>query len=265
MAFHKKLGVIGYGNMSGAIISGMLSCSAIKPHDITVYDIDSEKLKAATLEGLCISPTISGLCGCEYILFAVKPQNAPKVYESFNSDFKNCSIISIMAGITKKAITEGTGISKVCRCMPNTPAIIKKGVTAIDTESLTTAGKDFVVCMFKSIGEVELIAESLMNAVTAVSGSGPAYVYSFIDAYIKAAIKCGLTSKQAQKLVIGTVIGATEMVKNRTDNIENLISSVCSKGGTTERAVAVLKENNLTGIFESALSAAKVRAEELSR
>lgn len=263
MEFTYKLGFIGFGNMANAVYNGIVD-KIIKKSDIILYDIDSEKLKNAQDKGLSVAASNQEIFDlCEYIVLAVKPQQAANIFSSING--KKNTLISIMAGVTKKVISKFLPNCKVVRCMPNSPALIGKGITAIDCFDLDKNKRDFVLNLFSAVGETVELKEALMDAVTSISGSGPAYIYLFLDALIKAGMENGLDYKTSKKLSIQTLIGSAEMVKQTDTPIENLIEAVCSKGGTTIEAVKVFKDKNFEEIINDSVRACYNRAKELSK
>lgn len=267
MKFNYKLGVIGYGNMAGAICKGIISNGVCNISDILIFDINEQKIIKAKSQGFACSDSIKDIAlQCGYILLSIKPQNAYNVFADLSPHIKEDNIIiSIMAGFLKQNIGKGLNTNKICRCMPNTPAFVSKGITAIDSSNLNIEEKKFVFDIFNSIGDAIEIEEKFMNAVTAVSGSGPAYVYLFIKHYINAAKVLGLNQNQSERLVLSTLCGAAEMVKTSSQSIDNLIDNVCSKGGTTIEGVTVLNKNGFEQIIKDCVKAAYNRAEELSK
>ena len=177
-------------------------------------------------------------------------------------------IISIMAGIKKNAIKNSFGLSavKVARCMPNLPCSIGSGVIGVDMSDFNNNIDDveFISNVFNCIGTVLSIDESKMDAVTAISGSGPAYVFMFIESLVDAGVKYGLSRNEAKILAVQTLIGSAEMVERDEQPISELIGQVCSKGGTTIEAVKSLEDNNFRKVIEDAVSACVKRSKELS-
>lgn len=266
MKHYYQLGVIGYGNMADAILNGAISLNACKIEEICIYDINNEKITEAKNKGFATAEKISDITeNCKYVFLSIKPQSAEEVFENLKNFLHDNIFISIMAGITKEKIHNALKNIKVCRCMPNTPALIGKGVTAIDASEINSTDKVFIINLFNSVGQTLEIEEKYMNAVTAVSGSGPAFVYKFIGAYIEAAKNIGLSEKNAEKLVLHTVTGAAEMINQRDTEINTLINRVCSKGGTTIEGINTLEKNHFDKIINECVNAAYKRAEELSK
>lgn len=264
-----KLGVIGGGFMASAILKGAIYSDFLKPKKIIVADASKEALDKLSYLG--VNTTLNNrdvADNCEFLLFAVKPQNFLAVADSLRG-LPVEKIITIMAGVKKQKIKEllfGEDI-KVARAMPNLPCSIGSGMTAVDLSDFESSVDDcaFIESIFNSLGNVLTVPEEKLNAVTGISGSGPAYVYMFIDGLIKAGVKQGLTEDEAKTLAVSTVFGGADMVGHSEDKtLDELISAVCSKGGTTIQAVDSFKKDELYGVIDRAVSACVKRAEELS-
>ena len=260
-----KLGVVGAGFMSTAIVKGAINSAILKNTDIIVSDINENSLAKIKELGVDVTKDNFLLCNqAEFVLFAIKPQNLSDVLDGI----KNCScckFISIMAGIKKDRIKSFFPNCFVARCMPNTPCSVGKGAVGIDSTDFVN--KDdvlFIESLFNSFARVVMLSEAKMNAVTGVGGSSPAYFYLFLKGIIEAGVKQGLTEQEARLLATSTMIGAGEMVlTNANKSIDELIQAVCSKGGTTIEAVKVYNEYNLTAITEKAVGACVKRSFEL--
>jgi pyrroline-5-carboxylate reductase len=204
----------------------------------------------------------------EFLLFAVKPQSFPEVAASIKGVCPE-KVITIMAGVKKAYIKNslGVGLIKVARCMPNLPCSIGSGMMGIDMSDFNSNvdDTDFITNLFDNMGQVLSISEDKLDAVTGISGSGPAYVFMFIDSLIDAGVKQGLTRDEAKTLAVQTVIGGAEMVQHEQQKtLPELILSVCSKGGTTIEAVKVFENNNFSDIISDAVDACVKRSKELS-
>ena len=260
-----RLGVIGAGFMSNAIINGAIGSGFLKADDIIVSDINDEALKRLADKGVNTSKSNSVTANSsEYVLFAVKPQN----FKEIACDLQNCScnkFISIMAGVKKVNIKKYINGKSVARCMPNTPCSIGFGAVGIDdTDYSEENDKNFVRGLFASFATVVPVEEILLNAVTGVSGSSPAYFYLFIKSIVDAGVKNGLKREDALKLAVNTMIGSGKMIiQNNDKTLEELIASVCSKGGTTIEAMNVFNQNGLEKTVDEAVGACIKRAEEL--
>ncbi len=260
-----KLGVIGGGFMAQAIIGGI---DFIKPKKIIVSDPSAAAREKLTYLGVNVTENNRDVAdNCEYLLLAVKPQTFPAVAESLKGVPVE-KVISIMAGVKKQVIRDALfGQTKVVRVMPNLPCSIGFGMTAIDLADFENDVDDcaFVQEIFNRIGNVLVVPDEKLNAVTGISGSGPAYVYLFIDGLIKAGIAQGLDEEEAKTLAVNTVVGGAEMVVHSEDKtIDEMVAAVCSKGGTTIQAVDSFKRDDLEGVIGRAVAACVKRAEELS-
>lgn len=258
------LGVIGFGNMAYAIINGVLTKNVLDAQDICVYDVDEAKRNVAKQKNLCVADSLQELADCsKYLLFSVKPQSFPDVAKSFS--LSNQIIISIMAGVKKEKLSKLTR-GGVARVMPNTPALVGEAMCAVDCGGLFDDQKSFIIKVLSSIGKVIEVEEKEMDAVTAVSGSGPAYVFRFIKAMADAGEKLGLSPDTARLLATQTVLGAAKLAMNADQPLNDLIQSVCSKGGTTIEAMNVFNEGDaLENLVDRAMVACYHRSEELSR
>jgi len=264
MNFKFKLGFIGFGNMAKAIYDGIVLKGVLKNKDIAIFDADAEKSENAKKQKInVLSDNNEIVKTCKYILFAVKPQQAYDIFKNIKPE-QNI-IISIMAGITKAKLQKNLQNCKIVRCMPNTPALIGLGMTAIDCNDLENDERKFVLSIFSSIGKTVELEDKYMDAVTSVSGSGPAYVYMFIDALIDAGVKNGLDYDTSKLLTLQTIVGSYKMVQNTSAPIQNLIDAVCSKGGTTIEAVKVFNDSKFKDIVKKAAEACYKRSVELSK
>ena len=261
----EKLVIIGGGNMGAAILSGIKG-----QYSIILCEKDSQKARTLKKKyGVQLGDFCSAIERSSIILLAVKPQDFEDVLSHLrehNHGGKKL-IISIAAGITTQYIEKrlGKGV-RVIRCMPNLPLLIGQGMTAFCAGRWATK-KDLqsVAGIFKKVGQVVFVQEKWMNAVTAVSGSGPAYVFLFVECFLKAAKKLGFDEKQSKQLVIQTLKGSLELLEKSSDSPQVLRSKVTSKGGTTQAAMDVFLRSKIDKIFEVALKAAAKRAKELAK
>lgn len=264
-----KFGVIGAGFMSHAILKGIVDNNFLSPDQIICADISLYALNRMSDE-LKISTTTNNLevaNNSEFILFAIKPQNFPAVAEEIKSANPK-KIISIMAGVKRSKIKIYFNDNcKVARCMPNLPCSIGKGAMGIDITDYNDKNDfDFIKNIFSCLGEVMPLTEDKLDAVTGVSGSGPAYVYLFIKSLIDAGVEQGLSENEAKTLAIQTVIGGAEMAKVTTDkSLDDLIKAVSSKGGTTIEAMKSFENDGFCEIVKRAVKAATDRSKELSK
>lgn len=264
-----KLGIIGCGFMAQAIIKGAIDSDFLRAKKIIVSDTDTKKLDDVNAEyGIFVTDDNKFVAeNCEFLLFAVKPQNFAEVASKLKSVCPQ-KVISIMAGVKKSVIKNslGVGLIKVARCMPNLPCSVGMGALGVDMVDYNknTDDTDFIYNLFACMGEVLSTTEEKLDAVTGVSGSGPAYTFYFIDCLTDAGIKQGLTPDEARTLAVQTVFGSAAMVLQSDKPLPELIKSVCSKGGTTIEAIKVFEEKGLRSVVDEAVTACVKRSQELS-
>lgn len=267
---NKKIGIIGCGNMGEALL-GRLSNVLEKSVSIMVSELDAAR-RAVIQEKHKIIVEIDNnylVKYCDIIILAVKPQDLENVLrqEVCCGISEEKLLISIAAGITTKYIESIVGDNMpVIRAMPNMPAVIGEAVTAICAGS-GAAKRDMELArkIFSTIGDVVEVEEKHMDAVTAISGSGPAYFFYFIEALAEAAVKLGLDEKTAKELAVKTAIGSSKLLDALKEHPELLRKKVTSKGGTTEAALKVFDDKKLKKIIEEAAAAACSRSKELSK
>ncbi len=264
-----RLGVIGCGFMAQSILRGAVLSDFLRAKKVIVSDVDMDKLRAVNdeLDVYFTQDNRYVAENSEFVLFAVKPQNFAAVAAELEGILPP-KIISIMAGVKKSTVKNslGVGIMRVARCMPNLPCKIGSGMIGVDMSDFNGNPDDteFIDKLFGSMGTVLSISEDKMDAVTGISGSGSAYVFMFMEALIKAGMKNGLTKDEATTLTVQTVLGAAEMAGSEEKPLSELISSVCSKGGTTIEAVNVLNDRDFEGIIQEAVDACVKRSVQLS-
>ena len=265
-----KLGVIGGGFMSHAIVSGALSVGFLLPNQIIVSDVNASSLEKFSAKDVAITTDNAEILNnAEFTLFAVKPQH----FKDAVGNIGNIScekFISIMAGVkisSIKSALRGVNAAKVARCMPNTPCSVGNGAVGIDLTDFTgTKDAEFIKNLFSSFAKVVITEESKLNAITGISGSSPAYFYLFIKCLVEAGKKQGLSEEDAKNLAVNTMIGSGKMIFENSDkSLDELITAVCSKGGTTIEAIRVFNDFDLNGITDKAVSACVQRAEELEK
>lgn len=257
------IGIIGLGNMGGAIGTGL--SRIIDPKNIIGYDISSQAMTSLT-SSLSIS-TASSIQELSHksdvIIIAVKPAIVASVASELKSTTKNKLIISIAAGITLQKLSEWLGDSfRIIRCMPNMPALVGEGMTVLSTTSADNDDIEIAQQIFGALGKVMVVSEQLMDAVTAVSGSGPAYVFTLIQAMADAGVKSGLARDSAVTLAAQTVLGSAKMVLQGQEPIV-LRGKVASPAGTTIDAIHVLEKHGFSGIIMDAIEAAFLKSRTL--
>ncbi|MBI68947.1 MAG: pyrroline-5-carboxylate reductase [Phycisphaerae bacterium] len=257
------LSVIGAGNMASAIIRGAIDGQILLPSQIFVAD-PSEDARAAFAEfGCTVFADAKDLPETTHCLLAVKPQIFPLVSGAVNAEV----VYSIMAGISIQQIQDETGKTSVVRVMPNLPCQLGLGAAGLAcAKEAVSEDATLAIELFNSIGIVEEVDESLMNAVTAVSGSGPAYIFLLAEAMMKGAIEAGLSASTANALVRQTIKGAAEMLTvDKHASPEKMRAAVTSKGGTTHAAIESMKESGVPEGIANGVIAARNRGIELGK
>lgn len=269
-----KLGVIGGGNMGEAMIRGALANAAIRPEDVVLSDPSPERLAWLQSElGAAISPSnADAVSGADVVLLAVKPQVMFDVISALpRSSAESPLFISVAAGLTIGRLEAALGSvaqtpPRVIRTMPNTPCLVGAGVIGMAAGAHATAED---VCtatqLLSGMGRVISVPESQIDALTAISGSGPAYLFAVMEAMIAGGVALGLPAELAATLVQGTFEGATALAGASEDSPGVLRERVTSKGGTTAEALRVLSERGLSEVFAEAMAACARRAAELAR
>lgn len=267
-----KVGLIGGGNMARAIGGGLLR-GGMRATDLMIAEpltAQSERLRQELYGAMVTDDNRRVAASAETLLFAVKPQILKPVCEDLAETVQESRplIMSIAAGPMIDDIERWLGGDlRVVRVMPNQPALIDQGISALFANERTDqAGRDMAEKIMTAVGQVVWLAtESKMDAVTAVSGTGPSYFYLLIDIMINAALEAGIDEETARKLAVETARGATALAAAETESMSKLIDRVRSPGGTTTAAFEVLDERHARGIFSDAINAAEHRAAELAK
>jgi pyrroline-5-carboxylate reductase len=235
--------------------------------NISVSDVAAERRdQLKKMYGVRVTDdNVSALAGAEVVIFAIKPQEMGYVLGQLSGKLKTQLIISIAAGVTLESICSKLNYRQVVRAMPNTPAQVGQGMTVWIAAKETTAGNVEVArSILKSMGEEQnFTEEKYIDMATAVSGSGPAYVFLFIEAMIDAGVHIGLQRNIAQKLVIETVAGSAEVMKKMTKHPAELKNMVTSPGGTTSEALLQFEKGGIRSIMIDAVTAAYNKAKSL--
>lgn len=264
-----KIAFLGGGNMAAALIGGLVS-KGFDARAISVIEMSPaarEKLAARYPVRISTAPDASTQ-GSEVLVLAVKPQDMQGALASMSGSVRGKLVISIAAGITVDALTRWLeGHRKLVRCMPNTPALIGAGITGLyASPDVDAEERQKAQAILGAVGEVVWVAEErLLDPVTAVSASGPAYVFWFIEQLAASAVKLGIPAEDALKLAKQTVLGAAQLAASSAESPETLRRNVTSKGGTTEAALKVFEEEKLAERFLRAIEAASERGEQMGR
>lgn len=262
-----KVAFIGGGNMACALIAPLIHGQVANVH---VVDVNQENLDRLSQQfGVsCALQMDENLLDMDVIVLAVKPQQMEQVCTQLRNYLKNQLIVSIAAGIPTIAIENNLGAyNKIVRAMPNTPAMIGLGISGLfATLSVNEEQKEMAQTILESVGACLWVDdEQKIDAVTAVSGSGPAYVFYFIEAMQAAAMELGFTQEQATLLAKSTFNGASQLAMQSTDPVSILRERVTSKGGTTYAALCSLEKDNVAQSIGNAIQAAAQRAHELGK
>jgi len=265
------IGFIGAGNMAEAFIKGVISSGLYTPDSVMAADVREERLEFLAEEyGIKTTVDNAVLVAESAIIFlSVKPQNMAKMLEGIVGKLrKDTLIISIAAGVTSSYLADRLGDVSIIRTMPNTPAMVDEGATAIFNRNAPSEALDRAVELFSAVGKVVILDdESLMDAVTAVSGTGPAYFFLLMEEMVRSAEELGIPSDAAQELVYQTAKGAgvlAMMAHARNESPAELRRKVTSPGGTTEAAMRVFREGHFGGSIFAAIGRARDRSRELT-
>jgi pyrroline-5-carboxylate reductase len=257
---------IGGGNMAQALISGWLKqgISASQIHVVEPAAATREHL-SQHLRVTCHEQATSALKASGMVVWAIKPQVFKQVALSLNGMFPQALHLSVAAGVRSDSIGRWLDTPSVVRAMPNTPALVGLGQTGLFAGPAVNAlQREQVQALMQAVGQsIWVEREELLDAVTALSGSGPAYVFYFIEAMTKAGVSMGLTPEQAQQLAVGTFTGAAELARSSSESPEVLRERVTSKGGTTYAAITSMQEHQIERLIAQAMEAARQRSIEM--
>ena len=263
-----KLAFIGGGVMAEAIIKGVLSASLATPDDISVGEIQKTR-RELLLNNYGVNTTVNNeeaIINADFVILSIKPQTFDDVAIILNGNLKpNQTVLSIIAGLPLSSLTSALDHKDVIRAMPNTPAQIGEGISIwICSPSVTPDKQDITRNLLETLGKnIQVENEEYINVATALSGSGPAYVFLFIESLIDAGVFMGLTRNMAQSLVLQTVIGSTRLTQESGKHTTVLKDMVTSPGGTTAEALLALEEGGFKSIIINAVFAAYEKSQEL--
>jgi pyrroline-5-carboxylate reductase len=257
---------IGGGNMACAIIGGLIR-QGLSADQIEVVEpfAEARQRLQAQFDIAAHERAGSALERAVLVVWAVKPQTFKEAAAQAGVHTREALQLSVAAGIRSDSIAQWLGTERIVRSMPNTPALVGKGMTALYARpGVSQEDKDLVEQVIVTTGESLWVGEEAqLDAVTALSGSGPAYVFFFLEAMTQAGIEMGLSSEQAHRLAVGTFAGASELARASGDPPEVLRQRVTSKGGTTYAAITSMEQDQVQALFIKALHAARCRAAEL--
>lgn len=264
-----KIGILGTGSMGRAIAAAIVERGVA---EVVAWDVNPEALKGLPAKITVLEPSawFGTAGGPDAVLVAVKPQDcaaAMCLCLPANSTTPSFLWVSIAAGVTIAALESHAGVgARICRVMPNTPAMVGMGASAYCCNgACCSQDKTLVERLFEACGTVVAVPEKMMNAVTGLSGSGPAYVFLFIEALIEGGVAAGLPAATARELAVQTVRGSAEMLANSSATPGELKARVTSPGGTTSRGLMALEENRFRFAVIEAVIAASSRADELGK
>ena len=259
---------IGGGNMASALIGGLVKAGRPAGTILVVEPLEPQRQKLAQAFGVTAQAEATpALRQAATVVWAVKPQVFGEAAAACAGLLGDALQLSVMAGIRSDAIVDASGSARVVRAMPNTPALIGRGIAGLYARpEVDAAARTEVEQLFAPTGESLWVAqEDQLDAVTAISGSGPAYVFYFLEAMVQAATEMGLSAEQGRRLAQGTFAGAAALAMASPLSPAELRAQVTSKGGTTHAAISALDDNRVQAAFIKALHAARSRAEELGR
>ena len=265
-----RFAFIGGGNMAEALLKGLLSGLKVAPERITATDVVSERLTyLETTYGIHTSKeNLQAVRDHDVMILAVKPQIIPEVLQGMLPAMTpDKLVISIAAGVTLHTLEQGLGAGmRVVRVMPNTPALVLAGAAGIAPgQAATSQDAELVERMFNAVGRAVVVNEGLMDAVTGLSGSGPAYVFAFIEALSDGGVMMGLARPMATQLAAQTVLGAAQLMLETGLHPGELKDMVTSPGGTTIAGMHALESGGLRGLMMEVVRRATERSAELGR
>ena len=263
-----RIAFIGGGNMASAIIGGLIA-NGLPASQITVvepFEAARDALQAKF--GIDALPAASAaLDAADLVVWAVKPQTFKDAAAAAAPHTAQALHLSVAAGITTDSIAQWLGTGRIVRAMPNTPALVGKGMTGLFARpEVDAGGQALIERVIGTTGQLVWVdAEAKLDAVTALSGSGPAYVFLFLEAMTQAGVDMGLTAEQAYQLAVATFQGASELAARSDEPASVLRERVTSKGGTTYAAITHMQQAGLPQTFIAALRKAEARAQELAQ
>jgi pyrroline-5-carboxylate reductase len=265
-----KIAILGCGNMGMAFARSFLQYDLVKKENLLLIEKNEDRCHSLSLtkEGVVVNVINDRISEADLVILAVKPQDFPILAGELNGKLKEHQIVlSIMAGINISRIQSMISHQFVVRAMPNTPAMLGMGITGFTAAEGISIGKLFKVeNLINATGRsIYIEDENQLDAVTALSGSGPAYFYYIVKNMVETGIKMGFDEGTALLLVKQTMLGAYHLINNAELDLDELIKAVASKGGTTEAALNVFRERHLGEAISEGLLAAERRAKELSK
>ena len=264
-----KIAFIGAGSMAEALINGWVSKDVVKPESIIVANRSNKKRLELLQKKYGVLPLESyeQLNDANIIILAMKPKDVHEAMKTIKSSIHpNTIILSILAGISMSTIEEGLGKRPIARAMPNTSATIGLSATGIAFNQLVTEEiRAYLFKLLEAIGIVAEVAEDQLHAITALSGSGPAYIYYLLEAFEKVGLEYGLPGNLVRSLMVQTLAGSAEMINQVKEEPTVLRKKVTSPGGTTEAGIATLDRHEFFDCIASCIRSAEQRSRELAK
>ncbi len=261
-----QLCFLGAGKMATAMAAGIIDKSVFAAHWITATDVYEEvRAEFARITGAhVLESNATAVAGAETVVLSVKPQEAKQVLEPLKGAFEGKLLISIAAGLRLSKLAEWTGSDRIVRVMPNTPATVRLGASVYACSAgVSTEDRQLTSEILGAIGIAYEMDEEKLDAVTALSGSGPAFLFAYVEAMVDGATKLGLEPDVALDLTVQTIAGAAKMLNKRLGTPEELRRAVTSREGTTAAGLASFKEDDFHGTIIRCLEAATKRSIEL--
>jgi pyrroline-5-carboxylate reductase len=262
----ETLAFIGGGNMASAIIGGLIKQGTPAAQVLVIEPFEEARQRVSSQFGVrVLAQANAALQEANLVVWAVKPQTFKEAAQQTAEFCQHALHLSVAAGIRSSSIANWLGTDRIVRAMPNTPALVGLGQTGLFARAaVTPTDKQWVERVVTTTGALLWVNdEALLDAVTAISGSGPAYVFFFIEAMVEAGVKMGLSADQAKQLAIGTFVGASQLAHSASEPPAVLRERVTSKGGTTYAALTSMQSAHVSELFQTALHAAQQRAHEL--
>lgn len=265
-----KIAILGAGNIGGSLLGGILKSHLAEPKDVVATDAREERRRELEeqwkVRVLPTSANQEAVAGRDLVILAVKPNIVPKVLEEIRDVLKENQIVLSVAAAVPLSFIESVLGKRVSlfRAMPNIPVLVEEGATAVAGNQATTPEQRKVIeKIFGSLGAVVFVDETQLDAVTGLSGSGPAYVYTVIEALIEGGIKMGLSQEVATRLTVQTVLGSAKLVRETRLHPAVLRDEVTTPGGTTIAALHELEKHGLRSMLISAVETATLRSKEI--
>lgn len=261
----KKIGILGLGKMGSSILNGLISSSSFSEDEIIIYDRNIEKVEK--YQNIKSAISVNDLYdNCSTIILAIKPQSFPITLSSLNTKNNAPIIVSIAAGINIKYLESKFKNQKIVRVMPTLTASINKSITSIAiNDKVDEADLDFILKIFSSIGESLLVKEEEIDKLVPISGSFPAFLYYFLNEFVRASIYNGLDEKMAIDTIIKTTYASLDLYKNENLSFDDLIKDICSPNGVTIEGINTLKSYFLDQAINELFTSCVNRSIELSK